>query len=264
MALYDGHGLGGSRVAARARRMLLPLCALGAPARGGVVAWSRRGELQESYDHAEVLLRAMQRGFLALEEALSARYVRTHASGAVVALVAAVLELPPPPPAFDARTPPRREPVRRKLLLTWLGDAAALLRTRTADAGGGPAAGATSMRRLTPVRERELGNIEADANGVRAVLDTMPDTLQLPLSPDDDALVLCSDGVLDVLSDEVRRTSAQMVARCAFSRACARRASPGRRSWRRRGAPGRMLSWQRAWWLRRRRRRARGTTAQPS
>ena len=210
MALYDGHGLGGSRVAARARRMLLPLCALGAPARGGVVAWSRRGELQESYDHAEVLLRAMQRGFLALEEALSARYVRTHASGAVVALVAAVLELPPPPPAFDARTPPRREPVRRKLLLTWLGDAAALLRTRTADG----AAGATGVRRLTPVRERELRNIEADANGVRAVLDTMPDTLQLPLSSDDDALVLCSDGVLDVLSDEVRRTSAHTVAHC--------------------------------------------------
>ena len=52
MALYDGHGLGSSRVADRARRMLLPLCALGAPARGGVISWSRRGELQESYDPA--------------------------------------------------------------------------------------------------------------------------------------------------------------------------------------------------------------------
>jgi len=187
--------------------MLLPLCELGAPARGGVVAWSRRGELAASYDHADALLRAMQRGFLALEEALSARYVRTHASGAVVALVAAVLELPPPPPELEARTPPRRGAVRRKLLLTWLGDAAALLRTRNANAGGGEGAAvaAFSMRRLTPARERELSNIEADPNGVRAVLDTMPVTLQLPLRPGDDALVLCSDGVLDVLSDEVRQ-----------------------------------------------------------
>lgn len=197
-------------MAERARQQLLPLCELGAPARG-VAASSRRDDLAASYDHEEELLRALRRGFIACEDALSMRYAKTHTAGGLSALVAAILEVPPPPPPHAGSVWPQpRLPVRRKLLLAWAGDAVALLRTwrhlkKTSKLpsnhrghhhrGGGWVA---TTRRLTPA------TVDADALDEGVVMNATPETVSLPLRSADDALVLCSRGVTAVLSDKAR------------------------------------------------------------
>jgi hypothetical protein len=208
LALFYGRGLGGSRVAERARQQLLPLCELGAPARG-FSASSRRDDLLASYDQEEDLLRALTRGFIACEDALSTRYAKTHTAGGLSALVASILELPPPPPPYAGSVWPQpRLPVRRKLLLAWAGDAVALLRTwrhlKTPlprnhrghhHRGGGWVA---TTRRLTSA------TMDADALDEGVVMNATPDTVALPLRAADDALVLCSRGITAVLSDKAR------------------------------------------------------------